>query len=100
MIISHPFHTSAVAPFSAIFTCSARGYGQLKIVWHRSNFPISGKAYSVSKNFPDNTTSTLIIPSVGSKDTGEYYCVVWSNMKASQSKKAKLILAGKTLAYM
>ena len=97
-IITHPTDTSAVVPFSAVFTCSASGYGDLNIIWYRNNLPLPVKAYSTQVHQPDSTTtSRLIIPNVGKQDVGEYYCLVWTNnKKASRSRIAKLFIAGES----
>jgi len=77
-----------------VFTCSAKGYGDLTITWHRNNGDLPSKAYSNKTITTDITTSTLTIPHVRNKDVGKYYCWVWANMMASQSKTATLSLAG------
>jgi len=77
-----------------VFTCSAQGYGNLTIPWHRSNGDLPSKVYSNKTITTDITTSTLTIPNVSSKDVGKYYCWVWANMMASQSNIATLNLAG------
>jgi len=75
-IITHPTDISAAAPFSGVFTCSAKGYGNLTITWHRSNGDLPSKAYSNETITTDITISILTIPNVSSKDVGKYYCWV------------------------
>jgi len=94
-IITHPTDTSAAAPFSAVFTCSARGFGNMNIIWYRNNLPLPIKAYSELVHQPNSiTTSRLTIPNVDKQDVGEYYCVVWASKKASRSRVADLLIAG------
>ena len=94
-ITTHPTDTSAAAPFSAVFTCSASGYGDLNIIWYRNNLPLPVKAHSIKVDQSDYTTaSRLTIPNVDKQDVGEYYCIVWANKKASRSRSAKLLIAG------
>ena len=93
-IITHPTDTSAVVPFSGVFTCSAGGYGYRYIIWYRRTGPIPKKAYSTLIPSVNETTSVLTIPNVTSKDVGVYYCVVWVNKTAIQSQTANLFLAG------
>ena len=94
-IITDPTDTSAAAPFSAVFTCSARGCGKLNIIWHRRNKPLPQRAYSTTSASVNGTTSTLTIPNVVSDDVGTYYCVVRAGNKATESKIVRLLLAGK-----
>ena len=97
-LITHPTDTSAAAPFGAVFTCSARGNGYLKIIWQRLNNTLPKKSYrSVLVTSPFETTSILTIPNVTSEDVGTYYCVVWADIQMIQSRMANLFLAGKVI---
>ena len=90
LIVTHPIDTSAAAPFSAVFTCSAKAYGEVSFEWKgKDDLPSPMQISS-----PELTTSTLTIPNVTSSDVGIYHCVVWANQKGSISNKAKLSLAG------
>jgi len=91
VIITHPTDTSAAAPFSAVFTCSAQAYGIISIEWKgKDNLPSP-----VQVSSPELTTSTLTIPNVTINDAGTYYCVVWANRQGAISDEAKLIFAGR-----
>ena len=94
-ILTHPTDTSAAAPFSGVFTCSASGYGHLNITWYRRGGSLSTKSKSTEISSPTVTTSTLVIPNVTNDDVGRYYCFVWANDRAVQSKQASLIFSGK-----
>ena len=94
-VVTHPSDTSAAAPFSGVFTCTVQGYGYRNIMWHRTNHHLPKKAYYTISPSVNETTSTLTIPNVTSKDVGTYHCVVWVNNNAAKSKSANLILAGK-----
>lgn len=94
-VIVHPSDTSAGAPFSAVFTCSATGYGKLLIEWKRSdNFNLPVKSYSTQITTQQFITSTFVIPNVTYDDSGEYYCIGWIGMQASKSKTALLHYSG------
>ena len=96
-IITHPTDTSAAAPFSAVFTCSAKGYGFLNITWFKNNKvynSITNKATMHQTSSINITTSTLVIYNVTEDDMGVYYCLVWANSKASQSRIANLLFSG------
>ena len=96
-IITHPTNESAAAPFSGVFKCSARGYGNLSIEWKRSDnlgVPVNSSHMEVF-SAQQITTSTFIIPNVTKDDTGGYYCIAWIGMQASRSEKALLHYSGK-----
>ena len=92
--VTHPVDTSAAAPFSGVFSCSAYGYGRQHITWHK----VSGKLphKHTIRQIPNYTivTSTLTIPNVTEEDAGKYYCQVWANHLGSRSKKANLFYSG------
>lgn len=90
-IITHPVDTTAGAPFSGVFTCSASGYGKLSIEWRRTNgLNVPVKSYHTEETSQHITTSTFIIPNVNYDDTGGYYCIGLIGMQASLSKTALL----------
>lgn len=94
MIIIQPSNSSAAAPFSAVFTCSAKAYGVLSFDWKRLNADLPQKYFTETKVSQNGDTSYLFIPNVTSDDVGEYYCDVWANNKASRSHFAKLQFSG------
>jgi len=96
-IITHPTDTSAAAPFSAMFTCSARGYGYLNITWYKNNKfynTITDKSTIHQTSSIDTFTSTLVIYNVIEDDIGVYHCLVWDRSKASQSRTGELFFSG------
>ena len=99
-VVTHPTDTSAVAPFSAVFSCSVQAYGYLTVTWYKNNGThVPGKAYSRLISSTKATTSILIIPNVTINDVGTYYCVVQANRKTAQSLGANLILSGRSCSY-
>lgn len=95
-IVTHPISTASAAPFGAKFTCSARGYGDMTFDWIRipSDFKLPDKSQITFESSLDVATSVLFIPNVTSDDAGDYYCIVWTNNRASRSKVANLQLSG------
>ena len=96
-IVTHPVDTSAAIPFGGLFTCSARGYGNMSVDWIRipSKLKLPNKSLTTLESpSRDVFASTLFIPNVTSSDAGEYYCIVWANNKASRSNVAKLQFSG------
>ena len=98
-IIAHPTDTSAAAPFSGVFTCSASGYGYMNITWFKNNQvynAITNKSTIHQTSSMNITTSTLVIYSVTEDDMGAYHTLVWVSSKASQSRTASLLFSGKS----
>ena len=96
-IIIHPTDTSAAAPFSAVFTCSARGYGYLNITWFKNNkvyYVITDKSRIHQTSSMNVTSGTLVIHNVTEDDMGMYHCQVWASRTASQSRTANLFFSG------
>lgn len=95
-VITHPTDTIASAPFSALFTCSVSGFGELSVEWKKVNsLDVPVKSYHTQLSTEEFTTSTFIIPNVTKDDMGEYYCIGWIGLQASRSKSAMLHYAGK-----
>ena len=95
-IITHPTDTSGGAPFSALFTCSATGYGKVSIEWKRKgSLDVPVKSYHTEESLHEFTTSIFIIPNVSDDDSGRYYCISWIGMEAFKSKSALLYYSGK-----
>ena len=92
--VTHPADTSAAAPFSGIFTCSAYGYGKQHITWHKTSGKLPHKHMIKQTASPRTVTSTLTIANVTEQDVGKYYCQVWANHIGSQSKRANLHYSG------
>lgn len=94
-IVTHPTDLTVSASFNAVFKCSTSLSNDFSFEWKRKNSSLPKKSL-LSLN---GATSILSIPNVNSNDVGEYYCVVSSNNKISQSNIAKLQLSS-TYVYI
>ena len=94
-IVTQPANSTAAAPFSAVFTCSVRAYGNLSFNWRKSHSDLPKKHYVEIQSSLNGTTSFLFIPNVTRNDIGEYYCDIWANNKASRSNVVMLQFSGK-----
>ena len=92
-IITHPTDTSAAAPFSVVFNCSAQGYETITIEWKRKNSSLPIKA-NIKQTSYDISTSSLTITNITEYDAGTYYCIAWAGRKGSLSREATLFYAG------
>ena len=96
-MITHPTDTSAAAPFSAVFTCSASAFGHINITWYKNNEAyktIANKSNFTLTSSNNVSTSNLTILNVTMKDNGVYYCEAWANKRATQSRLVNLFFAG------
>ena len=85
---------------SALFVCTARGYGLIKIVWKRVNYTLPATADVTEEKSQNELSSTLTISEiVGSYYSGQYYCVVENEAGKVTSKIANLhVKTSKVLA--
>ena len=96
-VLTHPTDTSAAAPFSAVFTCSASAFGYLNIIWYKNNEvyeTVLDKSEITLSSSGNVTTSNLIILNVTINDSGDYFCETWANDRATRSNVATLYYAG------
>ena len=91
---THPTDTSAAAPFSGVFTCTARGYGNVSIEWKKENGDLPIKSDVTQIISPQIANSTLVIPNVTISDVGRYYCIASSGKTRAHSNYATLFFAG------
>ena len=79
IITAQPKPTVDIAPYSASFSCSAKGMGNVKISWRREDGQaLPSKAVTAvqdSGNDEMTTTGFLIISDITAYDMGKYCCV-------------------------
>ena len=79
VITASPKPTVDIAPYSASFSCSASGMGNVKISWKREDGQaLPSKAVTAvqdSGNDEMTTTGFLIISDITAYDMGKYCCV-------------------------
>ena len=76
VISEHPNDMNISVFHTALFKCSAYGFGVVKIVWKRVkyNMPVTAEV-TEEKEIPNGITSVLkIISSVGHY-SGQFYCI-------------------------
>lgn len=91
-IIKQPTDTTAAKPFGAHFTCTANGYGNIRILWStkNQNGTLPAKATVTEERSLESVTSTLFIPNVVLADEGGYYCTAWIGLVSTSSLTAYL----------
>lgn len=99
--IIHPTDVYAAAPYSATFTCKAKGFGNLSIKWKREGSLALPNQSEQTVHFPEVTksyiTSTITIYHVTDQDAGKYYCTASNELEESNSTAANLYYPGKPL---
>ena len=91
-IITQPKNTTAADPFGAHFTCSANGYGEIKIDWYNKNVQenLPAKVIISEEHSLESVTSVLFIPHVTLEDEGGYFCSVKIGKVSTKSNIAYL----------
>ncbi|XP_065894569.1 hemicentin-1-like [Dysidea avara] len=91
-IITQPKNTTAADPFGAHFTCSANGYGEIKIDWYNANVQanLAAKVIISEERSTESVTSVLFIPHVTLEDEGGYFCSVKIGRVSTKSNIAFL----------
>ena len=92
-----PISIAVKANNDAIFSCSAKGYGDIKITWKKLNSTLPSSALSEEiKSIKDsNITSILTISKVVGYYEGYYYCEMSNSAGKVYSKEAFLNVSGK-----
>ena len=80
---------------SALFKCSAYGFGVVKIVWKRVeyNMPVTAEVTEEKEN-PNNITSILKITSSVGHYSGQFYCIAKNEAGEVISQAANLHIKG------
>ena len=101
-IIKQPTNTTAAKPFGAHFTCTANGYGNIKILWKsaKKNDTMPAKVTVTEERSLESVTSTLFIPDVVIADEGGYYCTAWIDRVSASSHTAYLQEIGIKYTYV
>ena len=91
-ILMQPENTTAADPFGAHFTCSANGYGEIKIDWYSENEwqNLPSKVIISEEHTTERVTSILFIPHVTLEDEGGYFCAVKIGRVTTRSNIAYL----------
>ena len=91
-MITQPKNTTAADPFGAQFTCSANGYGEIKIEWFNENKQenLPAKVIISEEHSLESVTSVLFIPHVTFEDEGGYFCSVKIGRVSTKSNIAYL----------
>lgn len=98
-ITAPPKPTVDIAPYSASFSCSAKGMGNVKILWKREDGQaLPSKAVTAvqdSGNDEMTTTGFLIISDITAYDMGKYCCVASNEAGEVTSDCAQLTVQSK-----
>ena len=99
-IVIQPEAAYAAAPFGGVFTCSAKGYGNLSISWSRIEDMLPDKSNISTIDSSEILHSTLEIPNATTEDAGIYLCIVqYENGKTPESATATLHFSGTYVVF-
>ena len=99
-IVIQPKVIYAAAPFGGIFTCSAKGYGNLSISWSRIYDMLPDKSNISTIDSSEILYSTLEIPNATAEDEGIYLCIMsYENETAAESATATLHISGTYIVF-
>ena len=94
-VVIQPNVTYAAAPFGGVFTCSAKGYGNLTVKWLRGDGALPNKCNISTIHSLKFMQSILTIPNATAEDADKYYCIVERGRgKAPESATATLYISG------
>ena len=94
-IVRHPKSTVVAIYDDATFKCTARGYGNISIIWRRQNSELPVTATVTNTKSINNTRSILRIQKSIGYYKGNYYCVIANSVGMIGSGFAYLSITGK-----
>lgn len=86
-IVTPPAEQAVGAGFSAVFSVTATGDGDITYQWQRD-----GVALAEGGHYADVTTPTLTVSDVSRTDEGDYRCVVTNGCGSTNSSTAELVV--------
>ena len=89
-IIKQPDDVNVSVCKSALFVCTAHGYGSIKIVWKRVNYTLPITADVTEEESLNQFTSTLRVSEMVGYYSGQYYCIVENKAGKAISQVANL----------
>ena len=90
LIISHPDDVNVTAYSSVSFTCSAHGFGFIKIIWKRINYGLPITANVTEERTLNKLSSILQITKIVGYYSGQYYCEAENKAGKDTSQTANL----------
>ena len=98
-IVDHPSSTIVVFYSSAQFSCTARGFRLINIVWKKAGsqrLPFTAKVTNISSDI-NEITSVLTITEIIGYYSGQYFCEVRNSAGTTTSSLATLNVSGMRL---
>ena len=99
-IMSQPDDVNVTAYSSASFTCSACGFGFIKITWKRINYGLPITANVTEERTLNELSSILQITKIIGYYSGQYYCVAENEAGTATSQNANLYVESNIASYL
>ena len=80
---------------SITFSCTGRGYGEVKMIWTKPPSKISTTAVYTSNRYDDHVISTLTLKDVVGIYSGSYCCAIINHVGSSTIECAQLKVTSK-----
>jgi len=99
--VDHPSSTTVVFYSSAQFSCTAKGFGIIGVVWKKvgsQKLPFTATVTTVSSGI-NGITSVLSIIEIIGYYSGQYFCEVRNSAGTTTSLPATLNVNGMLLLY-
>ena len=97
--IQQPDDVNVTVYKSASFSCVARGFGLVQIVWKRIKYSLPITADVTVKTSSNEVSSTLTINKIVGYYSGQYYCVAENEAGRVTSQIASLHVQSNKLKY-
>ena len=89
-----PKNITAAVYTEITFSCTGRGYGDVKVVWTRPPSKVTDTAVYATDRYDEYVVSTLTIPHVVNIYSGKYCCTIENHAGFSPRRCADLNVKG------
>ena len=89
-----PKNITAAVYTEITFSCTGRGYGDIKVVWTRPPSKVTDTAVYTTNRYDEYVVSTLTIPHVVNIYAGQYCCTIENDAGSSPRRCADLYIKG------
>ena len=89
-----PENITAAVYTKVTFSCTGRGFGNVRVVWTRPPSKVTDTAVYTTNRYDDHVIGTLTIPHVVDIYSGQYCCVIENHAGPSPRRCANLYVQG------
>ena len=89
-----PENLTAAVYTKITFSCTGRGFGNVRVVWTRPPSKVTDTAIYTANRYDEHIIGTLTIPHVVDIYSGQYCCVIENHAGSSPRRCANLYVQG------